>query len=275
MLNTEKLTTMKTTKYIFLALLAALLLLVPNNGRAQNTNTLTVQTDGSTILGLDCSDPTNDAAIMSLLFTSSSIVATETAGEYTFSLTCNTNIDPNRITFSAFTPAGGATLVSGPTISGQTITYVINNAAPDATVHTLQVTGYTPHGFTVTVPETYMGNATHQCVKLTIIDDVTSTTIVTGAEYDATSVTNLFDVAGDAYVTHIVTMGSKTVTLTGKAGTLYYGNTVNANWNPITKVNSPSTGGVVTNEGSYPLTSTATGLTGEFQFDPAYYAGLA
>ena len=266
---------MKTTKYIFLALLAALLLLVPNNGRAQNTNTLTVQTDGSTILGLDCSDPTNDAAIMSLLFTSSSIVATETAGEYTFSLTCNTNIDPNRITFSAFTPAGGATLVSGPTISGQTITYVINNAAPDATVHTLQVTGYTPHGFTVTVPETYMGNATHQCVKLTIIDDVTSTTIVTGAEYDATSVTNLFDVAGDAYVTHIVTMGSKTVTLTGKAGTLYYGNTVNANWNPITKVNSPSTGGVVTNEGSYPLTSTATGLTGEFQFDPAYYAGLA
>lgn len=272
---------MKTTKYIFLALLAALLM-VPAIGRAQDQNNMTVTVADATILGLDCSDAANKITIIDLLFTSISATQTVSGGQYVFVFTCSPEVIPSNINLTTSLSVGASeiSVVKGTTAGG-TITVTIDDGAGNGAAHNLVVTGYTPHNPTMTLSSPVMYSNTKQGVRLSIEDAASGNPLATDASYDASSVTDLFFVTGDPFVTVPATMGTKTVTVTGKAGTLYYGKSSSSNWDPITKVTAPTydvesvTSGIVTNEGDYPKTSTAANMTVDFELDPAYYAGLA
>ena len=270
---------MKTTKYIFLALLAALLI-VPSIGRAQNQNTLTANATG-TILGLDCSVAANKTAIENLLFASATVSATDDGANYTLELQCNSNIIPSRVQLGTLTLNDGAAQVgttTKETTAGGKITIVIDNVAADGTNHTIEVTGYEYHTFSFTLSEPSVLDADNQQVKLTVTDATRSAVIATDAAYNATAVTDFFTVTGAT----ANTLGAKNVTLEPKEGTVFYGGATGpVSWNPITQVAAPTynvnsvTSGIISNEGTYPVSSTTTGLSNEFVFNADYYAGLA
>lgn len=271
---------MKTTKYIFLALLAALLM-VPTIGRAQNSNTLNVEATG-TILGLDCSVAANKTAIESLLFTSTSVSATDDGTQYTFELQCNTNIIPANVQLGTLTVNGGATQIGTPTqetTAGGKIVIVIDNAAADLTVHTIEVTGYTPHTFSLTLSDPEMSTATEQKVNLTVEDQVVSS--LTYTETSTPSINDLFVVSG---FTSGSTPAQRNVMVSGKEGTIYYGSTDNKDWDNFTQVKLPAydwdgdNTGVITNEADYTPKKSyghTDALTVPFTFASPYYGKLA
>ena len=271
---------MKTTKYIFLALLAALLM-VPTIGRAQNTNTLNVEVTG-TILGLDCSVAANKTAIESMLFTSTSATATDDGTQYTFELQCNTNIIPANVQLGTLTVNGGASQIgttTKETTAGGKIVIVIDNAAADLTTHTIEVTGYTPHSFSLTLSDPEMSSATEQKVSLTVEDGA-----ITGLTYTETSTPSINDLFVVSGFTSGSTPAQRNVMVSGKEGTIYYGSTDNKDWDNFTQVKLPAydwdgdNTGVITNEADYTPKKSyghTDALTASFAFATPYYGKLA
>lgn len=268
---------MKTTKYIILALTA--LFTFNLSVRAQYNNTLTLQTvGGGTVMGLDMSDPSNQPTVLNALFTDASdytsgAVATSSGGSVSFVLHCQPNVKASNIGVTLI-PQSTETMTSTPDDAAGTLTVNISGITGDAS-HYIAIAGYTSNTISLSLADPTQVSGTEQGVELTVTDDDMTLTYTSTSSPDISA---YFNVTGNSTAS---TAATQTVTVTGKNGTPYAGQTKSATWDPFTKVLLPAydwDGDAVTltNAASFPATYGHTAdLDVNFIFPAAYYGKLA